>query len=38
MERMNSLADTGFIVALIDSQDSHHWEVKNIYLQQHSPY
>lgn len=34
MERMNSLADTGFIVALIDSQDSHHWEVKNIYLQQ----
>lgn len=34
MERMNSLADTGFIVALIDRQDSHHKEVKNIYLQQ----
>lgn len=34
MERIMSIADTGFIVALVDRQDSHHQEVKAIYLQQ----
>ena len=34
MERMISIADTGFIVALIDRQDSYHQDVKAIYLQQ----
>jgi len=34
MERMISIADTGFIVALVDYQDPHHQEVKTIYLQQ----
>jgi uncharacterized protein len=31
---MISIADTGFIVALIDRQDSYHQEAKTIYLQQ----
>lgn len=31
---MISIADTGFIVALIDRQDSYHQDVKAIYLQQ----
>jgi uncharacterized protein len=31
---MTSIADTGFIVALIDRQDSYHQEVKTVYLQQ----
>lgn len=31
---MISIADTGFIVALVDRQDSYHQDVKAIYLQQ----
>ncbi|MBF2089747.1 MAG: PIN domain-containing protein [Synechococcales cyanobacterium K44_A2020_017] len=34
MERMISIADTGFIVALVDRQDSYYQDVKAIYLQQ----
>ena len=34
MERITGIADTGFIVALVDRQDPHHQAVKNVYLQQ----
>jgi uncharacterized protein len=34
MERLTCIADTGFIVALVDRQDPHYREAKAIYLQQ----
>ena len=34
MEKVIAIADTGFIVALVDHQDPHHQEAKTVYLQQ----